>query len=305
MISPVTRRPEPCGHLMLIKMLSSSPSSQVVLMSGRLSSRTVKHPSGIHVTGCQISDQSCRCPRVLQHTSSLYSCPMHSSQFYRESTTVWSTTSCRNAICRPTKLKRWSAHSGEDTVDILVRNQRSCWHTSTSCTNSSVQLTILITRIVRCWWETTEMFSTRRSNTYSTGCSRTHKEWSCTRKCLGDPKRDGKEISYWQGIDLWEPPLHWRRAFYTCTTLFIHVQRKWVCTLCMSGSVSGTGPGIHERYRNLGKYQTCSTHSCGWWISWLMWVLSQICFHPDLLFLFLCVGGHVHRPIASPVPSEV
>jgi hypothetical protein len=84
----------------------------------------------------------------------------------------------------------------------------------------------------------------------------------------------------------------WRRAFYTCTSLFIHVQRSWVYALWMSDSVSGTGPGIHEHYRNLGKYQTYSTHACGWWISWLMCVLGQICFHPDLLFLFLCVTGH-------------
>jgi hypothetical protein len=41
-----------------VKMLSSSPSSKVVLLSGRLSSRTVKHPTGIHVTGCQISDHA-------------------------------------------------------------------------------------------------------------------------------------------------------------------------------------------------------------------------------------------------------
>jgi hypothetical protein len=94
-------------------------------------------------------------------------------------------------------------------------------------------------------------------------------------------------------------------SFYTCTPLFIHVQRTWVCVLFMSGSVSGTGPGIHERYRNLGKYQTCSTHGCGWWISWLMCVLSQICFHPDLLFLFLYVTRHGLRPIGSPAPSEV
>jgi len=94
-------------------------------------------------------------------------------------------------------------------------------------------------------------------------------------------------------------------SFLHLHSLFIHVQRPWVCALCMSGSVSGTGPGIHERSRNLGKYQTCSTHACGWWISWLMCVQSQICFHPDLLFQFLCVAGHGPRPIASPAPSEV
>ena len=57
----------------------------------------------------------------------------------------------------------------------LVRNQRSCCLASTSCTNSSVQLTILITRMARCWWVITEIFSTRTSNTYSMGCSRTQK----------------------------------------------------------------------------------------------------------------------------------
>ncbi len=65
--------------------------------------------------------------------------------------------------------------SGGDTVDMFVRNQRSCCLASTSCTNSSVQLTILITRMARCWWVITEIFSTRRSNTYSMGCSRTQK----------------------------------------------------------------------------------------------------------------------------------
>ena len=94
-------------------------------------------------------------------------------------------------------------------------------------------------------------------------------------------------------------------SFLHLHSLFIHVQRPWVCALCMSGSVSGTGHGIHERYRNLGKDQTCITHGCGWWISWLMCVQSQICFHPDLLFQFLCVAGHGPRPIASPAPSEV
>ena len=51
--------------------------------------------------------------------------------------------------------------------------------------------------------------------------------------------------------------------------------------------------------------QTCRTHGCGWWISWLMRFPSQICFRPDLLFLFLYVTGHASRPIASPAPSEV
>ncbi len=116
---------DPCSLLMWNKTLSSRGSWKVALITGNLNSRIAKWRTGMIGTGCPIWARFWLLRRGHRPVIYLvYYCQMLSSPFFRANTIVWNTTCWPNAIYRTTSLEVSNTHSGGETANIRVRNQR-------------------------------------------------------------------------------------------------------------------------------------------------------------------------------------